>query len=496
MIAARARSPRGEAGYAMLLVFLMAAMISIALYRELPRVVFERERDKEQLLIDRGEQYKRAIQVFVRKMNRYPATIEELESTNNIRFLRKRYVDPMTGKDKWRLIHVNGGVLTDSIIPPKGAGGNQGAPAANANTFIAEGPGLAGSTDPTQQQQLNPAMRRRASDDRPVVAPDAPDQPAPVVDDSTNPNPNPNPTDTDQSQNPFMPVPVPTPVAATPAQTMPGTPMNRFPFPNQGGFPGQPGAGQTSSGGVYSPPPPGAGPGSGGYPGGGPPGMTPQSPGFPGQNFGQGVGQGTGQGFGQSPGQGFGQGLGQGVGQGSFGQAGGQTPSAFGQPASQPGFGDSTSNGQGNSPNNLGNMLGLNGPRPGGMAGLPGMGGTQVGGGIAGVASEAKNPSIKVYNERKKYNEWEFVYDKTKDRGLAGVMGNGGVPGTPAGQMGSMPPGVGNNPPGNNSAFGSGSSFGGGSSFGSGSTFGQSSSGFGQSTPAQPPQPPPQPPPQ
>jgi hypothetical protein len=118
------------------------------------------------------------------------------------------------------------------------------------------------------------------------------------------------------------------------------------------------------------------------------------------------------------------------------------------------------------------------------------MGGTQVGGGIAGVASEAKNPSIKVYNERKKYNEWEFVYDKTKDRGLAGVMGNGGVPGTPAGQMGSMPPGVGNNPAGNNSGFG------GGSSFGSGSSFGQSSSGFGQSTPAQPPQPPPPPPPQ
>jgi len=500
MTAARARTsrPRREAGYAMLLVFLMAAMIAIALYREVPRVVFERERDKEQLLIDRGEQYKRAIQVFVRKMSRYPATIEELESTNNIRFLRKRYIDPMTGKDKWRLIHVNGGVLTDSIIPPKGAGGNQGGPAANTNTFIAEGPGLAGSTDPTQQQQMNPAMRRRASDDRPVAAPEAPDQPPPVVDDSTNPNPNPNPTDTDQSQNPFVPVPTPVP-GATPAQTMPGTPMNRFPFPNQGGFPGQPGgAGQAGNGGVYSPPPPGTFPGTGGYPGGGPPGMTPQSPGFPGQSFGQGLGQG----FAQGTGQGLQQGTGQGIGQGSFGQPGGQAPSAFGQPASQPGFGNSASNGQGTSPNNLGSMLGLNGPRPGGTAGLPGMGGTQMGGGIAGVASEDKDPSIKVYNERKKYNEWEFVYDKSKDRGLAGVMGNGGVPGTPAGQMGSMPPGVGNNPAGNNSAFGGGSSFGsgsgfgGGSSFGSGSGFGQSSSGFGQGTPPQPPQPPPQPPPQ
>jgi type II secretory pathway pseudopilin PulG len=94
MSAARARSSRREAGYAMLLVFLMAAMIAIALYRELPRFAFEQQRAKEQLLIERGEQYKRAIQVFVRKMNRYPATIEELESTNNIRFLRKRYLDP------------------------------------------------------------------------------------------------------------------------------------------------------------------------------------------------------------------------------------------------------------------------------------------------------------------------------------------------------------------------------------------------------------------
>ena len=111
-----------ESGYAMLLVFLMAAMIAIALYNEMPRVAFEAQRAKEQLLIERGEQYKRAIQLFVRKMSRYPATIEELESTNNIRFLRKRYVDPMTGKDKWRLIHINGGVLTDSIVQKNSPG--------------------------------------------------------------------------------------------------------------------------------------------------------------------------------------------------------------------------------------------------------------------------------------------------------------------------------------------------------------------------------------
>ncbi len=36
----------------------------------------------------------------------YPGSIEQLEKTNNIRFLRQQYVDPMTGKADWRLIQV------------------------------------------------------------------------------------------------------------------------------------------------------------------------------------------------------------------------------------------------------------------------------------------------------------------------------------------------------------------------------------------------------
>ena len=37
-------------------------------------------------------------------------------------------------------------------------------------------------------------------------------------------------------------------------------------------------------------------------------------------------------------------------------------------------------------------------------------------------------PSIKVYNERQKYNEWEFIYDMKKDKrlvGAAAASGNG-----------------------------------------------------------------------
>ena len=95
-----------EGGYALLFVLLMAAVIAISLYKQLPRVAFDTQRQKEQMLIERGGQYKRAIQIFLRTNNstRWPATIDELESFNGKRYLRHRYKDPMTGKDVWRSI--------------------------------------------------------------------------------------------------------------------------------------------------------------------------------------------------------------------------------------------------------------------------------------------------------------------------------------------------------------------------------------------------------
>src|SRR5215510_1378130 len=115
-VAVRSRRRRNQRGFALLLVFLMAAVFAITLYREIPRVAMESERAKEQLLIDRGEQYKRAIQLYVKKAGRYPARIEELESFQNMRFLRKRYIDPMTGKEEWRLVHIANGILQDSKV--------------------------------------------------------------------------------------------------------------------------------------------------------------------------------------------------------------------------------------------------------------------------------------------------------------------------------------------------------------------------------------------
>lgn len=53
------------------------------------------------------EQYVRAIQLYQRKFpGQYPASIKVLESTNNMRFLRHVYIDPLTGKADYKLIHL------------------------------------------------------------------------------------------------------------------------------------------------------------------------------------------------------------------------------------------------------------------------------------------------------------------------------------------------------------------------------------------------------
>jgi hypothetical protein len=99
----RHRKP-SEAGYmllaAMFLLFLLALSLSIAA----PMVAKSIQRDREVETMERGKQYRRAIQLYYWKFHAYPPNIDALVKTNNIRFLRKRYIDPMTGKDDWQPI--------------------------------------------------------------------------------------------------------------------------------------------------------------------------------------------------------------------------------------------------------------------------------------------------------------------------------------------------------------------------------------------------------
>ncbi len=95
-----------EAGYLLVAVVVMVALILIALSVAAPIIAKDLRRQKEIESQHRAEQYVRAIRLYYRKFHNYPPSIDALKQTNNIRFLRQEYVDPLTGKSDWKLIHM------------------------------------------------------------------------------------------------------------------------------------------------------------------------------------------------------------------------------------------------------------------------------------------------------------------------------------------------------------------------------------------------------
>jgi len=141
------RGPRNsESGYMLLTLLLVVSVMAIAFaygilsdkkYRE---TQFKRDREEE--MIHRGVQYSRAIRAYYRKFNRYPVKIEDLENTNQMRFLRKRYKDPLTGKD-FRLLHYGEAKLMGSGM---GGGTIPGASTIGANGQLTQQGGLQNSS--------------------------------------------------------------------------------------------------------------------------------------------------------------------------------------------------------------------------------------------------------------------------------------------------------------------------------------------------------------
>lgn len=357
----RRSSTNPRSGYALLMIFCMAAMVSIMLYSQMPRVAFEAQRDKEQLLIDRGEEYSRAVSLYVRKLKKFPATMEALENTNNIRFLRKRYKDPLTGKEEWRLIHVGpNGVFTDSKVY-----GKKDKDTKEKQTFITE---LPMSGTPAGDAAINLAMRKRQSD-----GPNAPGTGEAINGGAVGSGMQVNPDGSIVPQTNGQPQPLP------PGQISGLPPGVQLPA----------GIGSQQQ-----------------------PGLLPGQPGAPATSPTAGTAYSTALG------------------------ANGQTPTPFGQ---QPG----TSGAASDMIRNL-----LTSPRPGGQFGTPAAASgtpaqTTIGGGIAGVASNLEREGIKIYKEKTAYNEWEFVYDMSKDPTMANNgagqtaaprTGQPGVPGVPGQQ--------------------------------------------------------------
>lgn len=91
-----------EQGYILVSVVFVMVILMLSLSIALPKLRKEIQRDQEIETVHRGQQYARAIQLYYRRFRAYPTSVDSLVDTNGIRFLRRRYADPLTGKDDWK----------------------------------------------------------------------------------------------------------------------------------------------------------------------------------------------------------------------------------------------------------------------------------------------------------------------------------------------------------------------------------------------------------
>jgi type II secretory pathway pseudopilin PulG len=115
------------------LLFLLVLSLAVAA----PILKKQIQHDRELETMHRGKQYIRAIRLYYKKFGAYPPNLDALADTNKIRFLRKKYADPTTGKADWKLIHFGqnkvptawgffGQPLTTTAIAGVGPGGGAG----------------------------------------------------------------------------------------------------------------------------------------------------------------------------------------------------------------------------------------------------------------------------------------------------------------------------------------------------------------------------------
>jgi type II secretory pathway pseudopilin PulG len=141
-----------EKGYILLTLLLVVALMGIFALAAASKIDFEIRRDREQEMIHRGVQYSRAIRAYYKKFQRYPTRLEDLDNTNNLRYLRKHYKDPLNKNGDFRLLHYGepgvtlGGGLVGGSIPGATPAGSAGGLNGSGQSGSAFGSGLGGSS--------------------------------------------------------------------------------------------------------------------------------------------------------------------------------------------------------------------------------------------------------------------------------------------------------------------------------------------------------------
>lgn len=149
----RATRRNSQQGYLLLVIMIMVTILVFGLISTAPSIVTQIKRDREEELVHRGAQYARAVKKFYKKFGRYPVSIEQLQNTNNVRFLRKRYKDPITGKD-FRLLHFGEVKLTPknpgaATGPGVAAAGGTGSSADSGSQRTAQSSSFGSSPQPS-----------------------------------------------------------------------------------------------------------------------------------------------------------------------------------------------------------------------------------------------------------------------------------------------------------------------------------------------------------
>src|SRR5579864_8440099 len=193
------RPRKSQQGYILLVLLLFVALLSIGFLAAVRKMDFQVKRDREEELIHRGVQYSRAVRRYFKKFGRYPTRIEELESTNNLRFLRKRYKDPMnrdpkTGQERdFKILHLQDVRMSFNSAPTPGmvaaADLASGDPAQASAEVQAGAPGaLNGGTAPSGRgpsaiagQKNPPSSDQEAQPDQAGTGPGTPPPPQPLL---------------------------------------------------------------------------------------------------------------------------------------------------------------------------------------------------------------------------------------------------------------------------------------------------------------------------
>jgi type II secretory pathway pseudopilin PulG len=111
---------RAQTGFSYFWLLFLIALISLGLSIAVEVEVMAAQREKEKALLATGRQFRTAIERYTNTQAvpgryEYPTSLEDLLLDDRLpgvhRHLRKIFIDPITGKNEWGLVRLNGRIV-------------------------------------------------------------------------------------------------------------------------------------------------------------------------------------------------------------------------------------------------------------------------------------------------------------------------------------------------------------------------------------------------